>query len=288
MADSKVYRVIDGRKSPDLMIDDALIPTANEKAALGAAPNALTSGNPVADKQYVDTLSLSNGAIYPIYGYDIIFQSTSQVYLNPGSTVDDSGSMNITLQSQISISLNTSGKNGLDTGTKSANAWYYLFGILNPTSSEVAGLLSSSYTSPTLPSGFTKKRFLGTVRTNSSSNIWSFGKRRYGACTETRYFEQYNTSLLILSAGTATAYTDVDASSLIPPNSHCGNFLLRSVSREAYLRMNGMTLDHIYMARDNSLYISCPTDENQVVEYRVNSGAGANLNISVFGYYEEL
>lgn len=63
---------------------------------------------------------------------------------------------------------------GLDTGSKANNAWYHVFLIHNPSTSVVDGLYSTSALSPTLPSGFTEKRRVGSVRTDGSGNILGF------------------------------------------------------------------------------------------------------------------
>lgn len=60
---------------------------------------------------------------------------------------------------------------GLDTGSIAANTWYYCFAIYNPTTSTADFLFSASYSSPTLPSGYTKKEYRGAVFTDASSNI---------------------------------------------------------------------------------------------------------------------
>ena len=63
---------------------------------------------------------------------------------------------------------------GLDTGSIAANTWYYCFAIYNPTTSTADFLFSASYSSPTLPSGYTKKEYRGAILTNASSNIRQF------------------------------------------------------------------------------------------------------------------
>ena len=63
---------------------------------------------------------------------------------------------------------------GLDTGTVAADTFYYLFAIYNPTTQTSDALFSASKTSPTLPSGYTKKKYVGTVYTNGSASIWGF------------------------------------------------------------------------------------------------------------------
>ena len=63
---------------------------------------------------------------------------------------------------------------GLDTGSIAANTWYYCFAIYNPTTSTADSLFSASYSSPTLPSGYTKKEYRGAILTDASSNIRQF------------------------------------------------------------------------------------------------------------------
>jgi len=65
-------------------------------------------------------------------------------------------------------------KGGLDTGTVANTTWYYLFAIYDPTTKTVDALFSASPTAPTMPSGYTKKKLVGIVRTDGSANILSF------------------------------------------------------------------------------------------------------------------
>lgn len=70
----------------------------------------------------------------------------------------------------------TAGTNqgGLDTGTKQANTWYHCYAIYNPTTQVSDFIFSANATNPTLPSGFTKYKYLGSVLTNVSGNIIAF------------------------------------------------------------------------------------------------------------------
>ena len=60
---------------------------------------------------------------------------------------------------------------GLDTGTKANSTWYQIFAITNNTTNAIDYLFSASRTSPTIPSGWTRRRWLGAIRTNASGNI---------------------------------------------------------------------------------------------------------------------
>lgn len=62
---------------------------------------------------------------------------------------------------------------GLDTGTKTISTWYHCFAISkNDGTSDF--LFSLSASTPTMPSGFTNKRRIGAVKTDSGGNILPF------------------------------------------------------------------------------------------------------------------
>lgn len=80
----------------------------------------------------------------------------------------------------VSLSINSagSGANGLDTGTLATNTWYSVWVIYNGIA--VAGLLSTSSTSPTMPGGYTHKARVGWIRTDSSGNKYPLAFRQTG------------------------------------------------------------------------------------------------------------
>jgi len=67
------------------------------------------------------------------------------------------------------------GNHGLDTGSVAASTWYHVF-LIWGSGIGTDILLSTSATSPTMPSGYTLKRRLGSIRTNSSSQIIAFSQ----------------------------------------------------------------------------------------------------------------
>jgi len=93
----------------------------------------------------------------------------------------DDGSGSATLINNLTKRLDANwvagtNQGGLDIGTKQANTWYYGYAIYNPTTNVADIIFSGSPTTPTLPSGFTKKRRIkgAFFLTNSSSNIRGF------------------------------------------------------------------------------------------------------------------
>ena len=62
---------------------------------------------------------------------------------------------------------------GLDTGLISANTWYAMYAIDGPVA-PVDFLMSASYTAPVMPTGYTKKRYIGSIKTDGASHILPF------------------------------------------------------------------------------------------------------------------
>ena len=69
------------------------------------------------------------------------------------------------------INLAANGLNGLDTGSIPVSAWLYIYAIYNPTTKISGAIASLSSTTPTLPSGFTIKRYIGALKTSVSAII---------------------------------------------------------------------------------------------------------------------
>ena len=119
----------------------------------------------------------------PAYYYDvkqIIYSYPYSLIIPSGARVRSSDDTNnIIADANITVSLQTVGANGLDTGAIAANTWYYLYFIKNSSTGAVAGLFStvneSASGSVTLPTGYDKKRQLKlAVRTNSNPYILPF------------------------------------------------------------------------------------------------------------------
>ena len=97
--------------------------------------------------------------------HDVVFTAGTFIF------DDNSGQATVVpLIKQIDAVWANGNAGGLDTGSVSSNTHYHMFAIYNPTTLDSDFLYSQSL-SPTMPSGYTKKKRLGTVITDSSSNI---------------------------------------------------------------------------------------------------------------------
>ncbi len=65
-------------------------------------------------------------------------------------------------------------KGGLDTGAVANSTWYHVF-LINDISNDVVDVLfSTSYATPSMPSGYTIKRRIGSILTEGSANLRQF------------------------------------------------------------------------------------------------------------------
>jgi hypothetical protein len=90
----------------------------------------------------------------------------------------------------VSPAITASGANGLDTGAEGSSTWYYIWVIRKSTDGTVAGLISTSSTSPTMPSGYDQKALVSVVRNDGSSNFIDFkqyGRDYYYITSQTGY-----------------------------------------------------------------------------------------------------
>jgi hypothetical protein len=63
---------------------------------------------------------------------------------------------------------------GLFTGAKANSTWYHCFAIYNPTTGVSDCGFDTSVTAANIPSGYTKYKRVGSIRTNGSGNILAF------------------------------------------------------------------------------------------------------------------
>jgi len=81
----------------------------------------------------------------------------------------------LALSPSFTINAAVTGANGMDAGGLVASSEFHIYMIFN--GSTVAGLLSASATSPTLPTGYNYPVRIGAIRTDGSGNIRPFSQR---------------------------------------------------------------------------------------------------------------
>ena len=129
----------------------------------GSTPNATATLVP---RGYID-------------GCTITVASTTTFTVAAGQTTSSDNTTVMNLASALTKSsagtwVAGNNQNGLDTGTIANSTWYHAFLIFNPTTLVTDVLFSTSPSSPSLPSGFTKFRRVGSLLTDASAHFITF------------------------------------------------------------------------------------------------------------------
>lgn len=155
---------------------------ATARTALGLGSLATQSADAVAitggtiagivlnPRGHIAGLTLSNNA------------TATKLDVAAGSCRDSTNVTDITLSAPIVAGLiQTSGawaagdtQNKLDTGARANSTWYHVWAIKKDSDGSGEFLFSLSVSAPTMPSGYTYKRRIGSVKTDGSGNIISF------------------------------------------------------------------------------------------------------------------
>ena len=136
-----------------MVLADKIIPATSTTQGISFSPNPITIANNATDADNDIDFSAGN--------FKFSDKSNESVLLAMTKRLD---------------ALWTAGTNqgGLDTGSKANSTWYHCYAIHNPTSDVSDAIFSTNATTPTLPSGYTKYKYLGSVLTNVSGNIVPF------------------------------------------------------------------------------------------------------------------
>lgn len=146
------------------------------KLAIGSTGQVLSISGGVP----VWTSSSSAWPAGTLYGLTLSQASATTVGIAVGGCANEDGgtAFNMVLGSAITKSLSAwaagTTNGALDTGTIAASTWYHVHLIRKDSDGSIDALLSLSATAPTMPSGYTARRRLGSIFTNASSQVTSF------------------------------------------------------------------------------------------------------------------
>ncbi len=229
------------------------------------------------------------------------YNTAAQIIIPDGTTARNStDSYDITLGADITIDITTSGAAGLDTGSEASNTWYYVYLIgdssaVNNPSALLSVTNEADTGSITLPSGYDiKRQYPLAVRNDGSSNFLRFycpelGYVRYQAQTSNYNGSTNQTGTNnVLSAGSATSYTNVDFSSFTPPISRWQEMNAFVTGQSGFLvREDGYTGDDIQIFGDGGATFTVRewirTSTSQVIEYMRDFGTHT-LYLDSVGY----
>jgi len=226
-----------------------------------------------------------------LYKCNVSYYSATQIKISTGFCRDSANAYNITVSSELTVAITSSGANGLDTGTEATDQPYMVYVCVG--SSGVCGLLSVSLT-PTLPSGYDYGyRCVGSV-VNHSGDFVNFTQVGV-SCDRETIFNRVRSEGIVLSSGSATSWTDIDCSDWVPLSATqvlLGMYHVQDTAgRLAMLRPYGWTASTTgvpqlsatpELKRDMYVFVV-----DQKIQYQVDHSS-STLGANALGYKESL
>lgn len=248
----------------------------------------------------INQLAYSKGQGH-IIGYEVDALTTTNIVIQPGECVSDDYTSLLVENTSIGVATGTSGTGGLDTGTIGPSSWYYVFVIYNPSTDNTNGLMSLSATSPTMPSGYTKKRRVGAVKTDSSNNLYlQYTARGSSNRRQVVYDENTTTSVFqILSLGNISqdpTFDSQDVSAVVPVTASHASIVAQtetmSTLQTVYWQRASTSSKHFLLRGNTATFGTVQIDipVTSLGTFGVaSSGTGdEDLNIYCIGYWDNL
>jgi hypothetical protein len=261
------------------------------------------------DQGVVVDLTGGGGAGYPqayISGFEVTCAGgTGDVIdIAPGICRDADNSCDIISTSALSLDTDATGAGGLDTGSLTADTWYFVWVIAKSSDGTVSALLSTSSTSPTMPAGYDKKRRVGSLCTDSDGDLISmFVVKGSGGSRRLVLYDDFNedTKTSIYFSNITDSWTDVDCSKIVPPTSclfravmfswpSTNDFVQVRWREKDKSSQSMMVIVQTVAGVVGSFMNDLPLDSNQHGEVKniATYAMDEQLSIEVMGYWDDL
>jgi hypothetical protein len=238
----------------------------------------------------VEGIGAVGGVLGNFQNLKVVRTSATQVTVTADELVLEDSSNNkahIRTVSQVAA-ITTSGAGGLDTGSEASATWYFVWIIRKSSDGTTSSLLSTSSSSPTMPSGYDQKALVSAVRNDGSSNFVDFTQEGNQYC--------YTATQSVYSGAGGAAWQVIDVSAVVPSALSTvafGNYLQYG-SITSYAGVNNNNTDTVPSSISTGNQYSCYTSDrvwaywklriitaNTLYYYTNGSGNGA-MQVSGF------
>jgi hypothetical protein len=183
--------------------------------------------------------------------------------------------------------------NALDAGSWATNTWYALHAICNEDGSLVGVLASTSATAPTLPTGYSRFRRIGSLRSTGTATALRCVTQVGGRVTY-----DMDEDFTPLNGGTATTFTDVTLAAYVPPwvqnarlyaefgSTSSVDSIVRVIAKGSTVS-TGRRLGRAFSTGGclSAQEATVVTDASQVIQYKVTNTTGTGgLTLAVLGW----
>jgi hypothetical protein len=226
------------------------------------------------------------GAIFGnayVEGLQLEWVSVSSVKVKTGAADLPDGSRRLRVTSDITVSSISLG----------SNAWghVYLYNNAGAAAVEVVTTAPAAYFgSAYQKTGVSTRRYLGTVRTNASGQIYNF---LHVLPNFIRYRENLSASpFRVLTNGVATSVADVDLSAVVPVTSRLAHLRMKNTSATASVLLGSSdgvtpapTGGSAYGGPGDGQVISANLNSSRVLKYIYDAAPTNGAYMDVWGYW---
>lgn len=232
-----------------------------------------------------------------VNGLAVLRLSATQVQIGAGTARDFTNAADVVNGATLTVDISVIGVNGLDVGPEFANTFYAIHVISGPAVA-TAGILSLSATAPTFPTGYTNARRVGWVRNDATANFRQFSYFGSGHTRTCEYNNEPRANLQALTAGAATAFTNVSLAAFLPSTARRAELELDiniGINGFCELRTPGSALANSTapvrvqqeVAGIQSGHVRVTTDVGRSIDYR-NSAAAGSTDVFVYSFDDDL
>ncbi len=249
-----------------------------------------------------------------IHGGLIAWVNDGQIVVSPVQSSSRVGvEMNLNRSSRV-ISLSVSGVGGIlpDSFPATNNTWYQVILIGDRDGVELTEIVLVPYAVGMNLAGYTSQRRIGWIRVNSTGDIMEFGNPDSNTADRFVLWQISELEAELLTNGSATSWTVVDLSDLIPPGcrmAYINTNLVQDAALQGFTSFRTAGLGggtspvtnpkaHRTFAGVDGATIACSasncffinTNSAQEIEYGISNGvdAGEGTDIWVLGFIDSL
>ena len=286
---------------------------------MAAGPHQLvtdpTTDREVANKKHVaDEIAAALASFEPampmgyIYGIDVrVFSSTFSI--DRGRCRDGSNRYDMLKTGSHTIDINATGVGGLDTGAKEDGRWYYAFVIHGDSVGSPHVMVSANPFSPTLPTGYTRYRRVGSGLLRSGNNWMSAHQELFnapipldgqanssGGIGNPRwvFWSDDLADKQVLTGGAETVDTPIDLSAVVPTDAigHMVQADIRATGQDAIIMRGGVERMRVLAGQQAIVNLEGgPGNFTPTIPPRLwykNAAPGGSTDIFIYGYQEIL
>lgn len=223
----------------------------------------------------------------------LAYASSTTLTIAAGVARSTDDTTNLVWSSTLTLNIASTGANALDvSGSRAASGTVHVFVIYNASGPTYAAFGSSSLV-PSLPSGYTKIRRVGSIKLNASTNVIPFNMREDFVSYQTPFVDVSAVQIFSATNQTLSVPAGIYVEALIKPYTtgtvtptNYRFFDPADADATVTAVLQNWTNENTAPLLNKSIMLRIGTNTSSQVRITPDTGVGDALNIAIFGYYD--